>query len=69
MRLFSFTGNCFPEKKKMPREDAHCGVKGRCRKRPPQARECAKAHSFLRMFLVVTQVARKSLEDMENVFL
>ena len=28
------------------REDAHCGVQGVCRKRPPQAPECAKAHSY-----------------------
>ena len=28
-------------------EDAHCGVQCKCRKRPPQARECAKAHSFM----------------------
>ena len=26
--------------------DAHCGVQCRCRKRPPRARECAKAHSL-----------------------
>ena len=40
--LFNFTGKCFPVKLKTLREDAHCGVYGRCRKRPPQARECAK---------------------------
>ena len=28
--------------------DAHCGVQCICRKRPPQAQECAKAHSFFR---------------------
>ena len=28
------------------RGDAHCGVRCRCRKRPPQAQECAKAHSL-----------------------
>ena len=28
------------------RGDAHCGVQCRCRKRPPQAQECAKAHSL-----------------------
>ena len=33
-------------KVKALREDAHCGVRGRCCKRPPQAQECAKAHSF-----------------------
>ena len=36
------------------REDAHCGVQCRCRKRPPQAQECAKAHSmFMKSFLQV----------------
>lgn len=30
--------------------DAHCGVKCICRKRPPQAQECAKAHSLFRYF-------------------
>ena len=29
------------------RGDAHCGVQCRCRKRPPQAQECALAHSLL----------------------
>ena len=28
------------------RGDAHCGVQCRCRKRPPQAQECTKAHSL-----------------------
>ena len=33
-------------KLKTLREDAHCGVQGGCRKRPPQAQECAEAHSL-----------------------
>ena len=32
--------------KKRSAQDAHCGVQGRCRKRPPQAQECAEAHSL-----------------------
>ena len=32
--------------KKRSAQDAHCGVQGRCRKRPPQAQEGAKAHSL-----------------------
>jgi len=43
-----FTGNCFPVKNAPRRGDAQWGVKGRGRKRPPQARECAKAHSLFK---------------------
>ena len=32
--------------KKRSAKDAHCGVQCRCRKRPPQAQECAEAHSL-----------------------
>ena len=40
-------------KAKTLREDAHCDVQCRCRKRPPQARECALAHSLFLQFLQV----------------
>ena len=36
--------------KKRSAQDAHCGVQGRCRKRPPQAQECAEAHSLLTLY-------------------
>ena len=36
----------FYRKAKTLREDAHCDVQCKCRKRPPQARECAKTHSL-----------------------
>ena len=46
-RFFQFHRKVRPVKLKTLREDAHCGVQCRCRKRPPQARECAKTHSLL----------------------
>ena len=44
--LFFYLQNYFPVNKKTLRGDAHCGVQSRCRKRPPQARECALPHSL-----------------------
>ena len=45
--FFCILGKSFPNIQKRSARDAHCGVQGRCRKRPPQAPECAKAHSLL----------------------
>ena len=47
---FYFIGNCvaFPIKQKALRVDARSREEEICRKRPRSARECAKAHSFLR---------------------
>ena len=39
--------------KNAPR-DAHLREEETCRKRPRSARECAKAHSFLLVFLMLT---------------
>ena len=44
--LFCIIGNCISYYTKSLRQDAHCGVYWRCRKRPPQALECAQAHSL-----------------------
>ena len=50
MRITRFFFIClessFLTYKKRSARDAHCGVQGRCRKRPPQAQECAEAHSL-----------------------
>ena len=44
--FFIYQENPFLIYKKRSDQDAHCGVQGRCRKRPPQAQECAEAHSL-----------------------
>ena len=50
-------------KLKTLREDAHCGVQGRCRERPPQAQECAKAHA---LFWKNWREERKFLDETEK---